>query len=160
AIGVSRPPARRTLQVLVLAVMGASCASAPIGRFVWVDEYKPPAAQADTGVIRPGDLLDVRVLGQDQMSAKVHVPADGQVTLPFLNDIPAAGQTPAALRPLIEEKLKEYINTPVVTVSIEKGPPAPILILGQVGRPGKYAYERNMGVLSALAQAGGLKEYA
>jgi polysaccharide export outer membrane protein len=120
----------------------------------------PPAPAADTGVIRPGDLLDVRVLGQEQMSAKVHVRADGQVTLPFLNDIQAGGQTPADLRPLIEERLKEYINSPVVAVSIEKGPPAPILILGQVGRPGKFPYERNMGVLNALALAGGLKEYA
>jgi len=45
-------------------------------------------------------------------------------------------------------------------VAVEKAPPEPILILGEVARPGKYPYEQGMGMLQALALAGGLTEYA
>jgi polysaccharide export outer membrane protein len=104
--------------------------------------------------------VDVRVLGQEQLSARVRVRSDGQVTLPFLNDIQADGQTPDALRTLVEQKLKAYVNMPVVTVGVDKATPAPISILGEVARTGKHPYEADMGLLEAVALAGGLSEYA
>jgi polysaccharide export outer membrane protein len=137
----------------------ASCASYPEGRFVWVDHYEPPAS-VPSDAIGPGDVLDVRVLGQEQLSAKVRVRDDGNITLPFLNDLHAAGRTAADVRGLVESGLKEYVNTPVVTVAIDKAQPEPVLILGEVARPGKYPFEPGMGMLQALALAGGLTEYA
>jgi len=157
---VSRAPAGTTLGLLVLAVTAWSCATAPVGGFVWVDQYQPAAVDPRGGVIRPGDLVDIRVLGQEQLSARARVRADGRVALPFLSEIQAAGQTPDALRALVEDRLKEYVNSPVVTVAVEEAPPAPISILGEVARPGKYAYEPSMGLVHALALAGGLTEYA
>ncbi len=138
-----------------------ACASVPDGGYVWVDEFRPrKVASPTTGIIQPGDLLDVRVLGQEQLSAKVRVRPDGQVTLPFLNDLQAAGQTPKALGAVIEKRLKEYVNTPVVTVGVEQAPPAPISVLGEVTKPGKFPFEAGLSVLDALALAGGMSEYA
>jgi polysaccharide export outer membrane protein len=146
--------------VLVAAALAAaSCASYPEGRFVWVDRYEPPASVASEVIVR-GDVLDVRVLGQEQLSAKVRVREDGNITLPFINDVHAAGRTAADVRALVESGLKEYVNTPVVTVAVEKAAPEPILILGEVARPGKYPFEPGMGMLQALALAGGLTEFA
>ncbi len=137
-----------------------ACASVPDGGYVWVDEYRPrKVATATAGLIQPGDLLDVRVLGQDQLSAKVRVRPDGQVTLPFLNDLQAAGQTPKALGEIIEKRLKEYVNTPVVTVGVESAAPTPVSVLGEVAKPGKFPFEPGLTVLDALALAGGLTEY-
>jgi polysaccharide export outer membrane protein len=133
----------------------------PDGGFVWVDEYRPrKTASPTTGLIQPGDTVDVRVLGQEQLSAKVRVRADGQVTLPFLNDLQAAGQTPAALGATIEKRLKEYVNAPVVTVGVEQAAPPPISVLGEVAKPGKFPYEPSLTVLDAIALAGGMSEYA
>ena len=147
---------------LILAIaVGSACASVPDGGFVWVDEYRPrKTAPPTTGIIQPGDQVDVRVLGQEQLSAKVRVRADGQVTLPFLNDLQAAGQTPSALGATIEKRLKEYVNSPVVTVGVEHAAPAPVSVLGEVAKPGKFPFEGSLTVLDAIALAGGLTEYA
>lgn len=149
------------LPVILALAVGSACASVPDGGFVWVDEYRPrKTAAPSTGIIQPGDLVDVRVLGQEQLSAKVRVRHDGQVTLPFLNDLPAAGQTPAALGATIEKRLKEYVNSPVVTVGVEQAAPAPVSVLGEVSKPGKFPFEGALTVLDAIALAGGLTEYA
>jgi polysaccharide biosynthesis/export protein len=157
---VTRSRREAGVRLVALAALAVSCATAQPGKFVWVEEYKARATAAGSDTIRPGDLLDVRVLGQDQLSAKVRVRADGQVTLPFLNDIQAEGQTPDAFKSLVEQKLKTYVNLPVVTVGVEKATASPVSILGEVARPGKYPFEPGMGLLDAVALAGGLSEYA
>jgi polysaccharide biosynthesis/export protein len=149
------------LPVILALAANLACASVQDGGYVWVDEFRPrKVAAATTGIIQPGDMIDVRVLGQEQLSAKVRVRPDGQVTLPFLNDVQAAGQTPKALGALIEKRLKEYVNTPVVTVGVEQAPPGPVSVLGEVTKPGKFPYEGGLTVLDALALAGGMTEYA
>lgn len=152
----------RAVLCVVLAGMplAVSCASVPADSFVWVDEYAPPSPVAGEGTIGVGDTLDIRVLGQDQLSTRVPVRSDGQVTLPFLGDIRAEGLTPAALAAEAEERLKELINIPVVTIAVQEAPASPISVLGEVGRPGRHPYETGMTVLEALALAGGLTEFA
>jgi polysaccharide export outer membrane protein len=146
---------------LILVLAGSACASVPDGGFVWVEEYRPRRTAAPaTGLIQVGDTIDVRVLGQEQMSAKVKVRPDGQVRLPFLDDLQAAGQTPKALGEMIEKRLKEYINAPVVTVGVEAATPVPVSVLGEVAKPGKFPFEPSLTVLDAIALAGGMTEYA
>ena len=149
---------RRALAGL-LGTLALACASP--GRFIWVTEYKQPAARsAEEYVIKPGDLVDVRVFEQDRMSGRSRVRSDGRVTLPFLNDVAAAGFTPSALSQQLQTRLKQFINSPVVTVSVEEARPAPISVMGKVGRPGQYPYEPKAGVLQALALAGGPNDFA
>lgn len=144
--------------LVVLALVGAACASS--GNYVWVDRYSPPPPVDEGGIIGPGDTLDVRVLGQVQLSTRTPVRSDGFITMPFLNDIEAAGLTASALSSQIEERLKDYVKTPVVTVGVEKASPPQISVLGEVGRPGSYDWTPNTGILEMLAQVGGLTEYA
>jgi polysaccharide export outer membrane protein len=132
-----------------------------VGSFVWVDDYKaPPSGVADGYVIKPGDVVDVRVFEQDRMSGKGRVRSDGKVTLPFLNDVAAAGFTPFALSQQLQTRLKQFINSPVVTVSVEEAKPSPISVMGKVTRPGQFPYEAGTGVLQALALAGGPNDFA
>jgi polysaccharide export outer membrane protein len=133
----------------------ASCAD--LGKYVWVDQYKePPAAAEKPYTIGPGDLLQVRVFNQEQLSARVRVRADGKVSLPLLNDVEAAGYTPAALSQVVERRLKELVNAPSVTVSVEETKPQMVMVIGEVVRPNAYPYDPAEGVLQLLAAAGGL----
>lgn len=154
----TRAPHSLTLSLMLAA---AACASSPDGGYVWVDEYRPRrTVAANAGTIQPGDTIDVRVLGQEQLSARVRVRNDGQVTLPFLRDIKAAGQTPTALGAEITRMLKEYVNAPIVTVGLEEAAPMPVSVLGEVTKAGKYPFADGMNVLDALAIAGGPTQYA
>jgi polysaccharide export outer membrane protein len=143
----------------LLVAGGLACGS--LGTFVWVEAYAPTGSDSSEDfLIKPGDLLDVRVFNQDKMSGKARVRSDGKVTLPFLNDVTAAGYTPVALAQQLQTRLREFINAPVVTVSVEEGKSPPISVVGNVARPGQYSIETGAGVLHALAAAGGMTDFA
>jgi polysaccharide export outer membrane protein len=127
---------------------------------VWVDDYPGSGSGSPSDyVIGIGDVVQVRVFNQEGMSAKARVRDDGKVSLPFLNDVAAAGYKPQVLAQQIQTRLKDYINTPVVTVSVEEERPLQISVVGQVTKPGQYVLDRGAGVLQAVAAAGGLTEY-
>lgn len=130
----------------------------PRGAFVEVDES---VLVADGGyVISGGDVLQVRVFQQEAMSARVKVRADGKVSLPLVNDVVAAGKSPSALATELQVRLKDFINNPVVTVSLEESRPLVVSVLGEVVRPGVVTLEGGSGVLQAIAASGGLTDFA
>jgi polysaccharide biosynthesis/export protein len=144
------------------ALVLAGCTG--LGPFVWVDRYQEPqhdVAAASAGyVIAPGDVLNVRVFDKDNMSApRARVRSDGKVSLPFLNDVEAAGCTPAVLAERLQTALKAFVNEPVVTVSVEEARPCLISVIGEVARPGVYPLEGCGSPLQALASAGGMTQY-
>jgi polysaccharide biosynthesis/export protein len=148
----------RVLLLPVLALLG--CASTT-GLYVWVDDYKePPAVPEKSTVLVAGDVITIRVFNQPDMSTKTRVRNDGKVSMPFLNDVDAAGLTPVALAKQMQLRLKEYINTPVVTISLDDPRPYVIPVTGEVAKPGVFPLDPGAGVLAALASAGGLTPFA
>lgn len=146
----------RWLAVLCCAAFTACWA--PKGVFVPVENFG--ATSFGEYVIAPGDVLQVRVFQQEAMSARVRVRADGKVTLPMVNELVVSGKRPAEVAAELQIKFKEFINTPVVTVSLEETRALSVSVLGEVTRPGVVALEQGAGVLHALAGAGGLTDFA
>ncbi|MFT3710228.1 MAG: polysaccharide biosynthesis/export family protein [Archangium sp.] len=147
-----------TSRLGALALLLLTGCYTPRGTFLEVDEANIPAVTEY--VIASGDSLQVRVFQQEAMSARVKVRADGKVSLPLLNDVMVAGKTPTALAAELQVKLKDFINTPVVTVSLEEMRPLTVSVLGEVPRSGVVTLEGGSGVLQALAAAGGLTDFA
>jgi polysaccharide export outer membrane protein len=146
-----------------LAAVAASAifGCANLGEYVWADALPDsPTDPADEYRLAPGDTIAVRVFNQESMSGRARIRPDGRVTLPFVNDIPAAGRTTRDLAKNVQDLLYDFIKQPVVTVSLEEVGPAQLSVLGEVARPGVYPLERSQGVLRALAAAGGLTEFA
>ena len=131
------------------------------GDYVWADSLPAASTRGPREyVIQVGDTISIRVWGQDSMSARPKVRPDGKVSLPFVNDVQAAGATPAELVARIQLRLKDFIVNPVVTVSLEEPRPVIVAVLGEVNRPGNYQLEASAGVLQALAIAGGPTAFA
>lgn len=154
---------RGTAAALVAVTLAlAGCASVTTAPFVWADAWQEPpqAAQAGEYVIGIGDALNVQVWEQEKMSAHVRVRTDGQVSLPFLNDVPAAGMTPVTLARDLEARLKQFIVAPQVTVAVDEATPLSVSVLGQVAEPGLHNLLPGSGVAQALAAAGGLRDFA
>lgn len=147
----------RFLFFVSICALSLSCYT-PRGVFMNVEE----AAVSDDGgyVISVGDVLQVRVFQQEAMSARVKVRADGKVSLPMVNDVVAEGKSPTALGTELQIRLKDFINTPVVTVSLEESRPLLVSVLGEVVRPGVVTLEGGSGVIQALAASGGLTDFA
>ena len=111
-------------------------------------------------MIGVGDLLNVQVWDQEKMSARVRVRSDGRVSLPFLDDVPVADMTPVALARSLEDRLKQFIVTPQVTVVVDEAKPLSVSVLGQVAQPGLYNLDTGARIAQALAAAGGLRDFA
>lgn len=146
---------------LLVAALAAASGCSHAGDYLWADDFPDPAGPADAEyLIAPGDLLSVRVFNQEGMSGRARVRSDGKISLPFVNDVEAAGQTPAALARRLQARLKEYVNNPVVTVALEEPGPIQVSVLGEVVRAGVYPVQSGANVLQALAAAGGLTPFA
>lgn len=161
ALATQRPSVNSKPEILLLAAALSLAPGCSVGRYVWVDDLKEPISADETEyLIAAGDLLNVRVFNQEGISGKVRVRPDGRISLPFVNDVEAAGQTPAALARRLQLRLKEFINNPVVTISLEESGPIQVSVVGEVAKPGVYPVQPGSSVLHALAMAGGLTQYA
>ena len=80
--------------------------------------------------------------------------------MPLNGEVRATAQTAAQLRDTIGTSLKEYITNPVVTVIVQEAVAAQVYVIGEVARPGVQVMQGPLTVLQALAQAGGLGEFA
>jgi|CXWL01.1.fsa_nt_gi polysaccharide export outer membrane protein len=148
----------RLLAISVVAAALTGCFRSS-GVYIPIDEYKDLTVEGEY-IIRPGDTLNIRVFQQEPMSARTRVRTDGKISLPFLNDVTAAGYSPVVLSQQLQTRLKDYINNPVVTISLEEVRPVQVSVLGEVPRPGVYGLETGSGVLQALASAGGFTPFA
>jgi polysaccharide export outer membrane protein len=121
---------------------------------------KPAAAQAAEGtsdsdyVIGADDMLRISVWKEPDLSEALPVRPDGKISMPLLNDIPAAGLSPLQLKDSITEKLKKFIADPRVTVVVTAMNSRRIFVSGEVVHSGPMPLLPHMTVLQALSQAG------
>ncbi|HSM69675.1 MAG TPA: SLBB domain-containing protein, partial [Xanthomonadales bacterium] len=92
----------------------------------------------------------------------VTVRPDGPVSFALIGDIPAVGLTPLELQGAMERALGEYIDLipGEVSVVVDAVRSYKVSVLGQVRRPGRFEFQSQTSVLDALAEAGGLTEFA
>ena len=128
--------------------------------------YVPPAGSVSNPPyqIGPGDALSVFVYQSPQLSVgDLLVRPDGRISLPLIPDIVAAGKTPTALSKDIEERLKEYVKEPNVSVMVRgfQGPlNRQIRVIGEATEPLAIPYRDGMTVLDVMIQTKGLTRYA
>jgi polysaccharide export outer membrane protein len=136
-----------------LAATGAGAAGKP-GEKPQQEEY----------VIGAGDSLSVFVYRNPDLSEPgVAVRPDGRISVPLIEDIAAAGKSPTQLARDIEERLKKYIQDPVVTVIVRSfiGPPdRQIKVIGEATDPQAIPYRERMTLLDVMIATKGLTKYA
>ena len=115
----------------------------------------------ETYLIGSGDILEITTWKEvDFTREEILVRLDGMITFPLINDIQAKGRTPMQVKQVIEEKLKEYVESPVVTVTVRTSGSKRFYILGEVVNTGEYPLVKGLTVLQAFALAGGFTEWA
>jgi polysaccharide export outer membrane protein len=110
--------------------------------------------------IGPEDILDISVWKNPELSRVVPVRPDGKVSLPLVNDIQAAGLTPATLRKQVTERLSEFIPAPEVSVMVREVHSRKVAVVGAVKTPGRFELKSPMTVLEVIALAQGFTDFA
>ncbi|WP_263408487.1 polysaccharide biosynthesis/export family protein [Terriglobus tenax] len=110
--------------------------------------------------IGSGDVLNIQVWKEKELSQTVVVRPDGKVSLPLLGEIAVIGKEPSQLEELIQTRLASMVVQPRVTVTVLEIHSRMVYITGEVSRPGAYPLNAPITVLQLIAQAGGLTEFA
>ena len=111
-------------------------------------------------IIGQGDVLEVFVWRNEQLSRQVTVRPDGKISLPLIQDLQAEGLTALQLRDQITRKFKQYVQNPTVAVIVSQINSYKISVLGKVAQPGVYAITTRTTFLEAISMAGGFTEWA
>jgi polysaccharide biosynthesis/export protein len=141
------------------APAGTAFSAADGDGLVRPDSRVAPAVAADYK-IGTDDVLTINVWHEPEVSRNVPVRPDGQISLPLVGDVKAAGLTPTELQKELEARFSKYLTAPAVSVIVAEIRSQRVNVLGQVMRPGTYPLIPPMGVIDAVATAGGLKEFA
>ena len=118
--------------------------------------------KADTSdyIIGPEDVLYIHVWREELLSRTMPVRMDGNISLPLIDEVPAAGLTPLQLKEVITEKLKKFIDLPNVSVIVMEANSHKVFVSGQVRTPGVYRLRSETTILQIIPMAGGFTEWA
>jgi polysaccharide biosynthesis/export protein len=148
---------RRLVAVAIVGALGA-CGGPTL----------PPATSVNYDpspdyFIGPLDTLTIFVWRNPDLSQNVPVRPDGRISIPLVQDLPAAGKTPTQLASDIETQLKKFVQDPIVTVIVTSfnGPYSrQVRVVGEAAHPQAIAYRDNMTLLDVMIASGGLTLYA
>jgi len=114
-------------------------------------------------VIGPGDVLDVFVWHNADLTRQMPVRPDGRIAMPLVGDTVAVGKTPQVLSAEIQDKLKPYIRDPLVTIIPTQFVglfTRQIRVIGEAAQPRALPYRSSMTALDVMIEVGGLTRYA
>jgi polysaccharide export outer membrane protein len=144
----------------VVAIFISSCSSTqkvvapPVADHGVTDEYK----------IGVGDILQINVWRNAELSMSVPVRPDGKISMPLIGDIAAANITTKQLSANIVEALANFVRSPQVTVIVSNPSSSDfqlrVRVTGAVRSPQSIAYREGMTVLDLVLMAGGPNEFA
>ena len=124
------------------------------------DTAKPAEVVPAGYIVGDSDIIRVNVWKEPEVSQTVVVRTDGNISLPLINEVKVSGMTPLQIQDLVAEKLKSFLNSPQVTVTVIEIRSKRAFITGEVSRPGTYALNAQTTVLQLIAQAGGFTPFA
>jgi len=111
-------------------------------------------------LIGSGDVLDISVWKNPDLTKLVTVLPDGKISFPLIGELQAAGKTVASLHNELEIKLNRYVPDVSLSMMVAQVNSMLIYVIGRANNPGRFALNTNANVLQALAMAGGLNPFA
>ncbi len=105
--------------------------------------------------VGPGDILDVRVFNQPQLSGERRVNEVGRIRMPFIEEFQVACLTDTEIAQVIATKYKKFLRDPQVDVFVKDYKSLPVAVIGAVNQPARFQLQRRVRLLELISQAGG-----
>ena len=121
----------------------------------------PPPAVEDAA-LGAGDVFDIRVYGEDQLSNTYRVESNGTIQFPLIGQIKVAGLEPPQVTQLIEKELRErqLMVNPQVSILLKESNSKRISVMGAVANPGTFPITEGLTIVQAISLAGGFTNLA
>jgi polysaccharide export outer membrane protein len=120
---------------------------------------RDPAPLADR--LGAGDLFEVRVLQEPELSGIFRVGPEGRVDFPFCGPVEVGGRTAPEIAAVLRGCLSDgYVRDPQVVVTARESQSKKVVVYGHVQKPGAFVFEDDMTVVQAVVAAGGFSPFA
>lgn len=143
--------------LLLPFLLAAGCSHVPPAL---PDTYLPapqPPVMSDEYLLQPGDVVEVAFLGNPGLTDTVTVRPDGRISLQMIDEVRAAGLTPAQLDDLLTRKFGLLLDRAVITVVVRSFTSDKVYVDGEVRQPRELPLAGRMNALQAICMAGGFR---
>lgn len=146
--------------MMIIVIAGSGCG--PTTQPATIPPPTVSEAAAEDNTLGAGDVFDVRVYGEKELSNTFRVATDGSIDFPLIGNIQVGGLTPSETKELIERLLVdgEFLKAPQVSILVKEYSSKKVSVFGQVNKPGTFPYQEGMGVVEAISLAGGFTPMA
>lgn len=151
------------LSVLALCFFALVGCRAPRVQSQAIETTSPSdvVAQRSSNTFGPGDLLEVRVFQEADLSGAFRISPEGTVDYPLCGKVVVSGKTSSETADILVACLtKGYLKSPQVTVLPREYNSKKIFVFGQVQKPGTFPYDEGMNIVQAITLAGGFTRQA
>lgn len=117
-------------------------------------------AHHDEYTIGAGDILEIMVWKNNELTKTLPVRPDGNISLPLVGELKVEGKKVKELSEQLRETYAQYMTDPVISVSVQQVNSMNVYIIGRVNAPGVRPITAQTNVLQGLAMASGLTPFA
>ena len=123
--------------------------------------YYARAERSGQYLIGGSDVLEIKVLGAEELDRIIRVSADGSISYPLIGRIRLSGLSVAESEDLIASELRQnYLQNPQVSVYVKEYGASQVTVTGAVNKPDIYNLTQSRSLVEMIALAGGLNEEA
>ena len=125
------------------------------------DMSATPGVQPSSSTLGAGDLLEVRVFEEPDLSGPYRVSPGGTIDFPLCGKVKVEGLNGSGTADLLTKCLGEkYLKRPQVSVLVREYNSKKIFVFGEVQKPGTFPYDEEMSIIQAITVAGGFSKLA
>jgi polysaccharide export outer membrane protein len=137
-------------------LISLGCATAPPP-----PETIPTPVSTEANQLGPGDVLEIKVFREPDLAGTYRLGSDGEIEFPLIGAVKVSGRMPEEVAGELRTRLADgYLVDPQVTVFVKEQNSQKIHVLGEVKKPGTFAYENGMSIIQAITYAGGFTKLA
>jgi len=143
--------------------LSALLALALLGTGLQAQDQVPPAVESTDYVMQPSDLIRVMVFQEPDLMREVRITQEYTITLPLIGTIDLRNKTVRQAEEIIRSLYdKDYLVNPQINLTVLEYTQRTVKVLGAVNQPGAIVFppEQKMGLLEAIARAGGFSRIA
>ena len=153
----------RSLVPFLAALLVGAALSTALAETSWTAAAAPPSpsptptagASAEYRV-GPGDVLEVTVFGNEDLSRTTTVQTTGTVSLALVGEVPVSGLTIAEIKTKLTSLLaRDYLVNPQVDVKIKEYQSQFVTVMGEINSPGKKPLRGRTRLIDVLVESGG-----
>lgn len=154
------------LGLVMVAGLATGCAQGRGGTIPYATQMPAPdtpgkAMSVANYLVMPGDVLTIDVFQAEQLSKDYTVDPTGNLAIPLIGSIIAAGKSIPELRRDIASRLAQtYMNNPDVSIALKESVNRTVTVDGAVRQPGMFSVTSPLTLIQAVAMAKGTDEGA